>query len=126
VLWTMFLRRHGGQIRRVQYDVWCGEPIPWPEGVEPVPGQSEGCGCKRVDAIYEDLKGHLHLVEIKPYGNYVALGQIQLYEDLMCQAGGPAHQAHLEVVCFQADDDLRPLAKKLGIRIFELGLPPVL
>lgn len=96
----------------------------WSEGVDPVPGQSEGCGCKRVDAIYEDFGGHLHICEVKPYGNYVALGQVQMYGDLMCHECSVIHQATLHIVCFSADPDILPLAGKQRIYVNEVGFPP--
>lgn len=123
VCWSRYLAQNHDRMRRVQYDTWCGTPMAWRPGVEQVPNQSEGCGCKRIDAIYEDLDSHLHLVEVKPYGNYVALGQLLMYADLIQCESPPPHPTHLHIVCFTADPDILPLAGKQGVLVHEVGFP---
>lgn len=123
VVWSKYLSQHAEGVKRVQYDVWCGKPMKWPEGSNPVQNQAEGCSCKRVDAIYEDLAGHLHLCEIKPYANYVAFGQVQMYRDLMRAEDGAMKDPVLHIVCFSADPDILPSAAKQEIIVDEVGFP---
>jgi len=121
VCWTRFLEQNVGLMARVQYDTWCGTPITWRDGVNPIPNQSEGCGCKRVDVIFEDQAGGLHIVEVKPYGNYVALGQVLMYGDLLCVECDALRLAQKHIVCFGADPDVLPMAAKQNVLVHEVG-----
>ena len=119
-IWTKYLEREGANMKRVQYDVYCGHPMVWPEGVEPVKGQAEALGSKRVDAIYEHTLGGFHLAEIKPWGNYVAYGQILMYQALIKAERPEIGPLAMHIVCSQADPDIVKVCQRSGIMIDEM------
>jgi hypothetical protein len=123
-VWTRFLELALVPIELVAYDVHVGTPMPVPAELGPM-GQriADGVSRKRIDAVYL-VTGTLHVVEIKPYGNHAALGQIEIYLPLFRESYPYAGPTVGEILCVEADPDIIRIAAGKGVRVIETDPPP--
>ena len=121
-IWSAYLRQAGDSILKVQYDVWVGTPVQWRPGVEPVKNQAECTSCKRIDAIFLGRDHTIHLVEIKPFGNYVAYGQVKMYRSLLLAERPALGKIKMDIVCNKADEDILAISKVEGIHIEQMEI----
>lgn len=126
-VWSRFLQAPHTTIYEVWYDVHVGQPIPLPQGSTPeLIAVAAGVSRKRIDVICR-VDGGFWIVEVKPYGNMVALGQALGYWRLVMQEFVLDGRVWPVVVCDSADPDLRAAFAEFGVRVFETGyrgLPP--
>ena len=71
---------------------------------------AEGTGCKRIDVV-ADTGSEISVIEVKPYANYVALGQVLGYLDLLHHQVHPRPPARPMIVAANADPDILPSAR---------------
>jgi hypothetical protein len=123
IVWTAFLSGSHAMIDRVWYDVKVGVPIAIPAGSPPgLKAIAEGCGCLRIDAIAL-VAGSYWIVEVKPYGNHAALGQVILYLDLFGKRYGRSNPLIPTIVCSTADPNIRSTCESLKIKLIEVRSP---
>lgn len=117
-VWSVFLTNPPWPIQEVWYDVKVGEPIPTPPTATAADKRlAEGTGCKRIDAVFRSY-GVWAIVEVKPYGNHVALGQALLYLDLWRERYGHGKESRALIVCESCDPDLPRIAQARGVLVW--------
>jgi len=120
-VWTRFLQGDHPTIYEVWYDVHVGEPMGVPPGSAPaIAAVAAGVSRKRIDAICRVDGGHW-IVEVKPFGNMVALGQALGYWGLVMKEFVLDGRVWPCVVCDTIDRDLRDHFTEFGVLIFETG-----
>ena len=120
-VWTRFLQSDRGRILEVWYDVHVGQPVAVPEGSpEYMKLVALGVTRKRIDVVCRVAEG-FWVVEVKPYANALALGQVLNYTRLFGIEYPAAVPARPVIVCDIADDDLRGDFSGRGVTLFETG-----
>jgi len=122
-VWTRFLEKYPGRFAEVWYDVHVGKPVPVPpdspEWLERFSGEVSR---KRIDVVGR-VPGGFIVVEVKPYANYVALGQVMVYWPLFAEEYGGGAECAAMVVCYVADQDCVAEFQEHAIELVEVGLP---
>lgn len=105
-MWTDVLNHIGERFTAVWYDVKVGQAttvacdVPaWEQRIR------EGCWGKRIDAIVQEGVT-MWVVEVKPYGNHAALGQVLLYRDLFVRRHPEYQDVRMAIACSSVDEDL--------------------
>ena len=120
-VWTRFLQSDRGRILEVWYDVHVGQPVAVPEGSpEYMKLVALGVTRKRIDVVCRVAEA-FWVVEVKPYANALALGQVLNYTRLFGVEYPTSVPAKPVVVCDIADDDLRGDFLGRGVTLFETG-----
>ncbi|GAI77685.1 unnamed protein product, partial [marine sediment metagenome] len=83
--WTTFLQSREMFLDEVWYDVHVGQAMAVPEG-SPVYMEAHAAAVsrKRIDVVGRTAK-EFWIIEVKPYANMQAIGQVLIYEDLFCR-----------------------------------------
>ena len=122
-VWTRFLERFPDRFREVWYDVHCGKPVPVPaDSPEWLERFANGVSRKRIDVVARVPGGYV-VVEVKPYANYVALGQVLVYRPLFAEEYAGSEGVTGLVVCYVADLDVVPEFGRHGVELVEVGHP---
>jgi len=105
VVWRQYVRERGRFIKACWYDVHVGESVPVPNDLPPeIQTVSLAVTRKRIDVIAL-MGGVYHIIEVKPWGGYVALGQCLVYQRLF-RAEYPRFRPTLPlIVCSALDED---------------------
>jgi len=120
-VWSRFLQSDRGRILEVWYDLHVGQAVPVPEGSpEYLKLVALGVTRKRIDVVCRVAEGYW-VVEVKPYANALALGQVLNYTRLFVIEYPAAVPARPVIVCDIADDDLRGDFSGRGVTLFETG-----
>jgi len=120
-VWTRFLEAEHPEIFELWYDVHVGEPMKVPPGVRPeIVAVAAGVSRKRIDVICR-VDGGFWVVEIKPFGNMVALGQALGYWGLVMKEFVLEGRVWPVVVCDTVDPDLKDHFTEFGVTVFETG-----
>lgn len=124
IVWSGFLEEGHSPIRRVWYDVKVGTPIALPPGAS----QSDralaiGTGCRRIDAVAE-MPHCLWVIEVKPLGDHVSLGQVLVYVKLFREKFRTAVPVVPLVVCGEMDADIESLFRMYDIEFYVLTQSP--
>jgi len=105
-VWTKFLRAGTVAISRVWYDVRVGGMVfAGPDMTEMDTRIAAGLTRKRIDVVAE-VQGDTWVVEVKPYANMYAVGQIISYVRLFEQEYEYSGELRAVIVCDDYDDDL--------------------
>lgn len=123
VVWTRWLRMRGSRIDRVWYDVHVGLPVEVPNDLPPeIRAVSLAVTRKRIDCV---ARSGLEwwVIEVKPFGNFTALGQVIGYRRLFQEEYEVAGTVVGVVVCGKVDPDLVDDFADRGVRIEEVGYP---
>lgn len=121
VVWSKFLELEDFPIERVWYDVRVGSAVDvGPGSDELVRRISRGITRKRIDVVAK-VGGVFWVIEIKPYGNFVALGQVISYRRLFDSEYGRGKQVLGVLVCETLDPDLRDDFQDAGVRVYEVA-----
>ena len=117
-VWSRFLMREDHGIEAVWYDVHVGAAVDVPEGSPAwLLSVAAGVTRKRIDVVAR--RGGLYLIiEVKPYANQLALGQVIVYRQLFpveFPLAGPVMGC---IVCDQVDVDVGPIAGDLNVVVF--------
>ena len=124
IVWTRWLEKNAHRITGVWYDVHVGQPIPLPAGVHPSLGaDAAAISRKRIDVVAK-AGPELWVIELKPYGNFVALGQAQVYSRLFSVEYNAGLPCVPMVLCCEVDPDLIDDFDRLHVRFEEVGYPP--
>ena len=84
-VWTRFLQMGSVSIKEVWYDVHCGQAVFLRDSATQMEQRiADGVTRKRIDVV-ASVDGGLWVIEIKPYGNMFAIGQILTYVKLLKQ-----------------------------------------
>lgn len=121
VVWTDFLKANGPLIKEVWYDVKCGSAMSLPVGATDIQrAVAMGVSRKRIDVVAH-VGNEYWVVEVKPYGNMVAFGQVMAYSRLFAseyEVDGPVIPC---VVCSKVDRDLVDDFAGQGVLVFEVS-----
>lgn len=116
-VWTRFLLSGEFELTEVWYDVHVGSALGLPPGMAGAEAaRMASIGQKRIDAVCR-VNGLLWVVEIKPYANYVALGQILAYRWLFWRDYVEEGEAIGVVVCDAYDTDLGSEFRSNGVTV---------
>lgn len=119
--WTRFLEANGPSLEKVWYDVHVGKAVVPAEGS---PGflqaVADGVTRKRIDVIAKQGP-RLLVIEVKPFCSMNALGQAVVYQRLFVLEHGAVPPSIGCIVCDQVDEDVRPIAGQLGIKVLSTG-----
>lgn len=120
-VWTAFLEINPNFLERVWYDVHVGNAMPLPVGASRIESRvALGVSRKRIDVVAK-AQNEYFVVEVKPYGNMVALGQAVAYARLFLNEYPSINYAYPTIVCYKADKDLLEEFEAQGISVFETG-----
>jgi len=121
-VWSLFLRKNPGLLQKVWYDVKVGAPMPLPVGATDIQRLvALGVSRKRIDVVGLTFTG-LWVIEVKPYGNMVALGQAIAYTGLFKKEYEVAVAVSPVVVCASVDKDLIAEFERQNVNVIEVGL----
>jgi len=118
-VWTDFLKINPDFFQEVWYDVHVGSTMPLPLGATELQIQvAMGVSRKRIDVIGRSAE-QLWVIEIKPYGNMVALGQVITYHRLFVKEFDPQWPAIPVIICANLDPDLTDDLEVHGVGFYE-------
>jgi len=124
LVWTQFLVDDRYDLSSVWYDVKVGSPIATPPNAPPEElAIAEGTGCKRIDAVAQ-VGYELWIIEIKPYANYVPLGQVLAYVDLFRRKYTTSLTLRPVIVCAGQDPDLASMFTEHKVKIIQVSKEP--
>ena len=116
-VWSKYLADPITPIKEVWYDVHVGGQV---KGIDPsdIMGNKIAAGItrKRIDVVAR-VGGGFWVIEIKPFGSMLALGQALSYTKLFIDEYRPVGQVWPVVVCERADDDLIDEFEDLGVAL---------
>lgn len=119
-VWSEFLKDPPFEILGVWYDLRVGKPVTVaPGGGELDLKIAAGMTKKRIDAVVRTRGGYL-VIEIKPFGSYLALGQALTYARLFVVEFDDVKSATPGVVCSAVDPDLVDDYERLGVVLIEV------
>jgi len=120
-VWTTFLEQEPNYFDEVWYDVHVGQPASLPVGApDYLTRVSDGVTRKRIDVVARSGERYF-VIEIKPYGNMVALGQALAYHRLFCLEYPRCFPAIACVVCNAIDMDIKSTFQEQLVVVFETG-----
>lgn len=116
-VWTKFLEQNPNLLLRVWYDLRVGMPTFVPVGASDMEKRiAAGLTRKRIDAVCS-VAGGLWVVEVKPYANMYALGQILTYSRLFKQEYVTPDVVVSVIVCDDYDMDMVDEFDELGVLV---------
>lgn len=105
-IWSAYLADPVAPIKKVWYDVHCGRAVEIEGGGTPLDRRiAAGITRKRIDVVAK-VGGGYWVVEIKPFGSMLALGQVISYTRLFIRDYEPDGEVWPVVVCSEVDADL--------------------
>jgi hypothetical protein len=122
--WTTFLQSKEMILNEVWYDVHVGRVMEVPEGLpEYMHVQALAISRKRIDVVGR-TENELWIIEVKPYANMQAIGQVLIYEDLFCREFELKLPTRTVIVASASDMDIIEGAAKYGVKIITVeGVP---
>lgn len=105
-IWSAYLKDPIVPIREVWYDVHVGQGMLLPVGADDIDKRiAAGVSRKRIDVVASVGAGYW-VIEIKPYGSMLALGQAISYTRLFIKDYSPGREVLPVVVCSEVDADV--------------------
>lgn len=105
-IWSAYLAAPIAPIKKVWYDVHVGQGMLLPVGASDIDKRiAAGISRKRIDAVCA-VGGGYWVVEIKPFGSMLALGQAISYSRLFIRDYEPDGEVWPVVICSEVDADL--------------------
>lgn len=118
-VWTRFLETERHRLVRVWYDVRVGGAVDVGSDADELLGRiSRGLTRKRIDVVAR-VGGGYWVIEVKPFGSMLALGQAITYRDLFMREFRPAEEVVGVVVCDKADADMIDEFEAEGIGLWQ-------
>lgn len=118
-VWTRFLEGEHPLLRRVWYDVHVGSRVAVDYGSAAWLGRvSAGVTRKRIDVVAA-VGGGYWVIEVKPFGGMVALGQVVTYSRLFAAEYAAGQTVVPVVVCDHVDPDCMDDFEAAGVGVFE-------
>jgi len=121
LVWTKFLSSRVIHIEEVWYDVRVGQSVL--TGVESSAVEKKvaaGLTRKRIDAVCR-VGGGIWVVEVKPWANMYAVGQVISYVRLFAREYSAPGQIIPVIVCDDFDVDLLDEFDELGVLVIRNG-----
>ncbi|MBA7552463.1 hypothetical protein ES705_45024 [subsurface metagenome] len=116
-VWTKFLNTDRHRLKEVWYDLRVGQAVFMPAGASDMERKiALGLTRKRIDVVCS-VEGGLWVVEIKPYANMYALGQVLTYVRLFKQEYVTAGELTPVLVCDSYDMDLLDEFDEFGVLV---------
>jgi hypothetical protein len=123
IVWTAWLLQNAHRLTGVWYDVHVGTAVQPPADLGPIALQvAAAVSRKRIDVVAK-TPAELWVIELKPYGNYTALGQALVYSRLFALENPGSLPIVPMVICFEVDPDLPDDFTRYGVRFEEVGYP---
>ncbi|MBA7611090.1 hypothetical protein ES703_18306 [subsurface metagenome] len=114
-VWSRYLADPVAPIKEVWYDVHVGGAVEVPGGPESLEGRiAAGITRKRIDVVCR-VGGGYWVVEVKPFGSMLALGQVVSYHRLFMSEFRPDGEAFPVIVCENVDPDLLDEFEAAGV-----------
>jgi len=118
-VWTKFLKSGFVEIKEVWYDVRVGQAVLLAVGASDSEQRiAAGLTRKRIDAVCS-VGGGIWVVEVKPYANMYAVGQIIAYVRLFANEYYTPGQIIPVIVCDNYDEDLLDEFDELGVLVLK-------
>ena len=122
-VWTEYLKNPITPISEVWYDLHVGGPVAAAGGPESLEGRVvAGVTRKRIDVVAHVGAGYW-VIEIKPIGSALALGQALSYARMFADEYSPAGEVVPVVICHHCDADLVYDFEAAGVSVIETGPP---
>lgn len=122
-VWSEYLKQPIIPIKEVWYDLHVGRATQVAGGPGTIEARvAAGVSRKRIDAVCR-IGGGYWVVEVKPTGSMLALGQVVSYHRLFVQEYRPDGETWPVIVCYEADKDLIGGFEALGVAVIEVGRP---
>jgi len=119
LVWTKFLSSQLNHIKEVWYDVRVGQPVfVGVNGSNVERRVAAGLTRKRIDAVCA-VGGGIWVVEVKPYANMYAVGQVVSYVRLFAQEYSAPGEIIPVIVCDDFDVDLLDEFDELGVLVIK-------
>ncbi|GAI24014.1 unnamed protein product [marine sediment metagenome] len=119
-VWSAYLTGPVVPVKRVWYDVHVGKAVEVAGGAkELLPRIAAGVTRKRIDVVAA-VGGGYWVVEVKPYGSFLALGQVLTYTRLFVAEYRPDGEVWPVVVCREFDRDLMPDFERQGVGMIQI------
>lgn len=116
-VWSKYLRDPLVPILEVWYDVHVGGAVEVAgEAEELLPRIAAGITRKRIDVVAA-VGGGYWVVEIKPFGSMLALGQVLSYTRLFKQEFAPIGEVWPVIICDRVDEDLLDEFDAAGVAV---------
>lgn len=105
-VWSAYLAAPVAPIKKVWYDVHVGQGMPLPVGASDIVKRiAAGVSRKRIDVV-ASVGGGYWVIELKPFGSMLALGQAISYSRLFIRDYKPDGEVWPVVICSEVDTDL--------------------
>lgn len=117
VVWTKFLEVWAKDVSELWYDVHVGTPMSLPGGEDGrLQKVADGVSKKRIDVVCR-VKAGFWVVEVKPYANMYALGQVLSYRKLFIEEYNVALETTPVIVASGCDPDLANQVDDFGVLV---------
>lgn len=124
-VWSAYLADPIAPIKEVWYDLHVGKAVSVDGGPDGLLARvSAGVTRKRIDAVAA-VGGGYWVIEIKPFGSMLALGQVLTYTRLFIQEYRPVGEVWPVVICYEVDADLVDQFNAAGVAVIEVGSPEI-
>jgi len=118
-VWTKFLKSEFVKIKEVWYDVRVGMQVLVGDGSDDVVNRiSAGLTRKRIDVVAA-VGGGIWVVEVKPYANMYAVGQVMTYVRLFVKEYISPGTVIPVIICDEFDEDLIDELDELGVFVLK-------
>ena len=119
-VWEKYLSDPFQRLEKVWYDVRVGEAVPLPSDADELDMRiSAAVTRKRIDVVAW-VDQVYWVIELKPFANYVALGQVVTYSRLFSQEFPKATPLLPVVIAALVDVDIVDSADNLGVLLIEV------
>jgi hypothetical protein len=119
IVWTKFLESKFVEIKEVWYDVRVGMPVLVGDGSDDTLNRiAAGLTRKRIDVV-ASVGGGLWVIEVKPYANMYAVGQVITYVRLFKQEYTSPGRVVPVIICDDYDEDLVDEFDELGVMVLK-------
>lgn len=116
-VWTKFLESRFVDIKEVWYDVHIGQPVIVDDDSDPLTNRiARGLTRKRIDVVAA-VGGGIWIIELKPYVNMYAVGQVLTYTRLFRKEYAVAGPVVSVLLCDGYDEDLLDEFDEFGILV---------
>lgn len=123
--WTEFLKSDSMPLQEVWYNVHVGQAVEVPTGSpEYMKAHADAVSRKRIDAVGR-TETELWIIEVKPYANMQAIGQVLVYEVLFSREFSMNLPSRKVIVAAKCDVDIIEAAARYGVKIVIIEGVPV-
>lgn len=123
VIWKHFLRNHGQDYDRYEYDVHVGQGVELPPGASEMSRRiSAGLTRKRIDVV--GYRGDsITLFEVKANAGVGVVGQLLAYEHLYIEEHPEETSIHLVIITDWMDSDVKSVCQAYLITTHIMNVP---